>query len=301
MTTTSQVVGPAGNGTRPAPAPPGRGLAGAPQRAVLRVVDRLVWLGKLLRFVLQVIRSVPVVVTRHRGEVLRLLADVTFGGGLLAVAASTVLVVFVLSAFIGIQIGLEGYQGLQIIGLAPLAGFLSAFGNTRELAPLITAFGLAAQMGCKFTAQLGAMRISEEIDALEVMGTRSLPFLVTTRMVAALVAVVPLYLLALSGAYLATQVTVVFVAHQGGGTYQHYFHAFLTAKDVALSVTKVVVFAVLITVIHCYYGYTAEGGPEGVGRAAGRAIRTSIVMIAFSDMLMTILFWGTSSGIRISG
>jgi phospholipid/cholesterol/gamma-HCH transport system permease protein len=226
---------------------------------------------------------------------------VTFGGGILAVAASTVLVVFVLSAFIGIQIGLEGYQGLQIVGLAPLAGFLSAFGNTRELVPLITGFGLAAQMGCKFTAQLGAMRITDEIDALEVMSIPSLPYLVTTRMIAALVSVTPLYLLALSGAYLATQITVVAVSHQGGGTYQHYFHAFLTSRDVGLSLLKVVVFAILITIIHCYYGYYADGGPEGVGRAAGRAIRTSIVLIAFSDMLMTMLFWGTSSGIKVSG
>ena len=116
-----------------------------------------------------------------------------------AVAASTVLVVFVIAAFVGITIGLEGYQGLQIIGLAPLAGYLSSYANTREIAPLITAFGLAAQMGCKFTTQIGAMRISEEIDALEVIGVRSLPYLVTSRLVAALVVVTPLYLIALSG------------------------------------------------------------------------------------------------------
>jgi phospholipid/cholesterol/gamma-HCH transport system permease protein len=202
---------------------------------------------------------------------------------------------------VGITIGLEGYQGLQIIGLAPLAGYLSSYANTREIAPLITAFGLAAQMGCKFTTQLGAMRITEEIDALEVMSIRSLPYLVTTRLVAALVVVTPLYLIALSGAYLATQVTVILVAHQGSGTYAHYFHSFLTARDVFLSMTKVWVFVVLITVTHCYYGYTVAGGPEQVGRAAGRAIRASIVVIAVSDMLMTLAFWGTSSGIKFSG
>jgi phospholipid/cholesterol/gamma-HCH transport system permease protein len=120
-------------------------------------------------------------------------------------------------------------------------------------------------------------------------------------LVAALVVVTPLYLIALSGAYLATQVTVILVAHQGGGTYQHYFHAFLTAKDVLLSMAKVWVFVVVVTIIHCFYGYNAAGGPEGVGRAAGRAIRSSIVVIAIADMLMTLLFWGTSSGIRFSG
>jgi phospholipid/cholesterol/gamma-HCH transport system permease protein len=145
------------------------------------------------------------------------------------------------------------------------------------------------------------MRITEEIDALEVMSIRSLPYLVTTRLVAALVVVTPLYLIALSGAYLATQITVILVAHQGSGTYAHYFHSFLTARDVFLSMTKVWVFVVLITVTHCYYGYTVRGGPEQVGRAAGRAIRASIVVIAISDMLMTLAFWGTSSGIKFSG
>jgi phospholipid/cholesterol/gamma-HCH transport system permease protein len=266
-----------------------------------RVLEQLAWLGRLVIFGFKTFASIPYVLVRHRNETVRLIADVTFGGGLMAVAASTVLVVFVIAAFVGITIGLEGYQGLQIIGLAPLAGYLSSYANTREIAPLITAFGLAAQMGCKFTTQLGAMRITEEIDALEVMSIRSLPYLVTTRLVAALVVVTPLYLIALSGAYLATQITVILVAHQGSGTYAHYFHSFLTTRDVFLSMTKVWVFVVLITVTHCYYGYTVRGGPEQVGRAAGRAIRASIVVIAISDMLMTLAFWGTSSGIKFSG
>jgi phospholipid/cholesterol/gamma-HCH transport system permease protein len=265
------------------------------------ILDQLAWIGRFVVFAGKTFVSIPYVTRRHRNEVYRLLADVTFGGGIMAVAASTVLVVFVIAAFVGITIGLEGYQGLQIIGLAPLAGYLSSYANTREIAPLITAFGLAAQMGCKFTTQLGAMRINDEIDALDVMGIQSLPYLVTSRLIAALVVVTPLYLVALSGAYLATQITVILVAHQGGGTYTHYFHAFLTAKDVLLSMTKVWVFVVLITVLHCYYGYSVSGGPEDVGRAAGRAIRASIVIIALSDMLMTLAFWGTSSGIKFSG
>jgi phospholipid/cholesterol/gamma-HCH transport system permease protein len=273
----------------------------SPPSALGRVVEQLAWFGRLLEFGARTFANIPLAVVRHRAEVYRLLADVTFGGGLLAVAASTVLVVFVIAAFVGVTIGLEGYQGLHIIGLAPLSGYLSSYANTREIAPLITAFGLAAQMGCKFTTQLGAMRITEEIDALEVMGIRSLPYLVTSRLIAALVVVTPLYLIALSGAYLATQITVILVAHQGAGTYQHYFHAFLTAKDILLSMAKVWVFVVLVTVLHCFYGYNVRGGPEEVGRAAGRAIRASIVVIAISDMLMTLAFWGTSSGIKFSG
>jgi phospholipid/cholesterol/gamma-HCH transport system permease protein len=267
----------------------------------LRIRSQQIWLGELLLFVVHVVMAIPLVLRHYRREVWRLLAEVTFGGGVLAIAASTIVVAAFLAAVVGVQLGISGLQGLNIVGLAPLAGLLSAFGNTRELAPLLTAFGLAAQMGCRFTAQLGAMRVSEEIDALEVMSVPSLPYLVTTRLLAALICVVPLYLLALSGAFLASQVAVLAIAHQGTGTYQHYFYLFLDRRDIIYSVIKVIVFCILVTILHCYYGYNATGGPEGVGRATGRAIRASVVAISVSDMLMTLLFWGVSTPVRVSG
>lgn len=264
-------------------------------------MEQLRWLGRMFLFCVEVVATIPTALVRHRKEVLRLLADISFGRGLLTVAASTVLVTAFLAAIIGIQLGLEGLHGLNIVGLAPLAGLLAAFGNTRELAPLITAFGLAAQMGCRFTAQLGAMRINGEVDALETMSVSANTFLVTTRLIAVSVIVVPLYLLALSGAYLTSQLAVILIADQGSGTYLHYFYLFLSPSDVYFSILKVVVMAILITFIHCYYGMTASGGPEGVGLAAGRAIRTSIVTIAVSDMFMTLLFYGLDTGVKVSG
>jgi phospholipid/cholesterol/gamma-HCH transport system permease protein len=284
-----------------APASLLRSARGRTTRAAEGGIGQLVMFGDLLLFVLQALGSVPLVLRRYRKEYTRLVGEITFGSRILAVVASTVVVAALLSAVVGVQLALEGYQALDIIGLGPLAGYLSAFANTRELTPLLTAFGLAAQMGCRFTSELGAMRVTDEIDALEVMSVPSLAYLVTTRMLAALTIAVPLYLAALAGSYLATQLTVVAVGHQGSGTYLHYFHEFLTAKDVFLSVLKVVVFAIIVTAIHTYYGYNATGGPEGVGKAAGRAIRASTVSIAVSDMLMTLLFWGTSSGIKVSG
>ena len=275
--------------------------AAALRSAPSRAWQQIAWLGELLLFVVKTVRAIPLVLRHYRREVWRLIAEVTFGGGVLAVAASTVIVSALLASVVGVQLGIEGLQGLNVIGLAPLAGLLSAFANTRELSPLLAGFGLAAQMGCRFTAQLGAMRVNEEIDALEVMSVPSLPYLVTTRLIAALTAVIPLYLLALSGAYLATQIAVVTIAHQGTGTYLHYFYLFLYRKDVFYSVLKVVIFCILVTIIHCYYGYNATGGPEGVGRAAGRAIRASVVAISVSDMLMTLLFWGISTPVKVSG
>ncbi len=266
-----------------------------------RFRNQIVWLGALLVFVGKVIRAIPTVLRHYRRELWLLVAEITFGGGVLAIAASTILVSALLASVVGVQLGIEGLQGLNIIGLTPLTGLLSAFANTRELSPLLAGYGLAAVMGCKFTAQLGAMKVNEEIDALEVMSIPSVPYLVTTRLLAALTAVIPLYLLALSGAYLATQFAVITIAHQGSGTYLHYFYLFLDRKDVYYSVLKVIVFAVLVTVIHTYYGLTASGGPEGVGRASGRAIRMSTVAIAVSDMLMTLLFWGVTVPVKVTG
>jgi phospholipid/cholesterol/gamma-HCH transport system permease protein len=173
--------------------------------------------------------------------------------------------------------------------------------STRELAPLIAALALAAQVGCRFTAQLGSMRLHEEIDALAVMAVQPMRYLVTTRVIAAMVAIVPLYLIGLIGSYIAAQATVVLLFNQSGGTYDHYFSAFIQGRDIILSVVKIVVFSFAVALIHCWYGFNASGGPQGVGEATGRAIRASIVVVVLLDMVLTLLFWGASPGFRISG
>lgn len=147
-----------------------------PHRPWDPIVDQVAFLGDILLFTLQAVVAVPTVLTRYRKEYVRLIGDVTFGSRALAVLASTVLVAGVLSAVVGVQLALEGYQGLDVIGLGPLAGYLSAFANTRELTPLLTGFGLAAQMGCRFTSELGAQAVTDEIAALEVMSVPSLAY-----------------------------------------------------------------------------------------------------------------------------
>ena len=257
-------------------------------------------LGAALIFAGRAAAGVPMAVRRYLGEVRRLIGELTLGSGLLITFTGTLGVVFAEAVFVGIEVGVEGFQSLNLLGVAPLTGFVSAYANTREIAPLIAAVAIAAQIGCKFTAQLGAQRISEEIDALEVMAVPSLPYLVSTRVVAAFTAVIPLYLVGLFGSYGATRLTVLVLFHQSLGTYDHYFRLFLAPVDILYSVLKVLVFTLFITVVHTYYGYNAAGGPEGVGRAAARAIRATTVLIASSDVLMTMLFWGLH-GVRLSG
>jgi phospholipid/cholesterol/gamma-HCH transport system permease protein len=133
------------------------------------------------------------------------------------------------------------------------------------------------------------------------MAVRTVPFLVSTRMTAAMLAILPLYVVGLFGSYFATRLVVTAFFGQSGGTYDHYFLAFLNPADIVLSTIKVAVFILLTTLIHCYYGYYATGGPEGVGKATGRAIRASLIVIIVVDMFLTLAFWGYDPGVRISG
>ena len=162
----------------------------------------------------------------------------------LAVIGGTVGVITAMCFFTGTEVGLQGYAALNQLGTAAFSGFVSAYFNTREIAPLVAGIALAATVGCGFTAQLGAMRISEEVDALEVMAIPSLPFLVTTRIIGGLIAIIPLYVVGLLSSYFATRLTVTQFFGQSAGTFDHYFNQFLPPGDVLWSFGKVLVFAV---------------------------------------------------------
>ena len=274
---------------------------GALRHAAGRPLRTLDALGGQLSFYLRALAWTPRTLRRYRREVARLLAEVSFGTGALAVIGGTVGVIAFLAFFTGTEVGLQGYAALNQLGTSAYSGFVSAYFNTREIAPLIAGIALAATVGCGFTAQLGAMRISEEIDALEVMAVPSLPFLVTSRIIAGLVAIVPLYVIGLFASYFATRLIVTGYYGQSAGTYDHYFHLFLPPYDVLWSFGKVLIFAVVIILIHCYYGYHASGGPAGVGVAVGRAVRTSIVAINVVDLLASMAIWGATTTVRLAG
>ncbi|WP_420829845.1 MlaE family ABC transporter permease [Actinocatenispora thailandica] len=254
-----------------------------------------------MSFYLRAFAWAPRTVRRYKREVLRLLAEVSFGSGALAVIGGTVGVIVAMTFFTGTEVGLQGYEALNQIGSSAFTGFISAYFNTREISPLVAGIALSATVGCGFTAQLGAMRINEEVDALEVMGLPSLPFLVTTRMIAGLIAVIPLYVIGLLASYLATREMVTLYFGQSSGTYDYYFHLFLPPEDVLWSFGKVLVFSVIVVLIHCYHGYHASGGPAGVGMAVGRAVRTALVAINVVDFFLSLAIWGATTTVRISG
>ncbi len=270
-------------------------------RGADRWATSLADLGWQLAFYGRALGWAPRAVRRYPRETLRLLTEVCFGAAGLAVIGGTLGVMIGMTIFTGAIVGLQGYSALDQLGTAALTGFISAYFNTREVAPLSAGLALSATVGCGFTAQLGAMRISEEVDALEVMAVRTVPYLVTTRVVAGFAAVVPLYVVGLLAAYLASRQTTVWFYGQSPGTYDHYFALFLPPEDVLWSFLKVLVFALVVILTHCYYGFTAAGGPAGVGMAVGRAVRTSIVLVSILDFLLSLAIWGSTTTVRIAG
>ncbi|MGO3328134.1 ABC transporter permease [Gordonia sp. (in: high G+C Gram-positive bacteria)] len=271
------------------------------RKAIAGPRDGLVAMGHLITFLVRSIALAPITFRHYKKEVWRLLSDVAWGNGAIVVGGGTVGVMVILGVMGGATVGIEGYTALHLLGMDPVTGGLSAFATTREIAPLLAATAFTAQSGCRFTAQLGSMRISEEIDALESIAIRPLPYLVTTRMAAAVLSIIPLYAISLAANYIACQVMFQVQSGQGSGTYEHYFDSFIMSRDVVFSFIKVIVFVLLTTFIQCYYGYFASGGPEGVGIAAGHAIRLSIITIVFANLILTLVFWGMTAGIRISG
>ncbi|WP_327100697.1 ABC transporter permease [Nocardia vinacea] len=274
-------------------------------RQVLRVANAplhgAMRLGHMAIFFLRALASIPIVLRHYRRELLRLISDITWGNGSLIVGGGTAGIIVVLGASGGALVGIEGYSALKLLGIGPATGLVSATASTRELAPIMASIAFASQAGCRFTAQLGAMRIAEEIDAMETLAIRSIPYLVTTRLMASVAAIVPLYLVCLAMNFVAVEVAIGVAGSQSPGTYDHYFRMVLSATDVAYSLAKAVVFVVITTTIQCYFGYYSAGGPVGVGIAAGRAMRASITVMICVNLLMTLALWGFDSGARISG
>nr|WP_232541819.1 ABC transporter permease [Nocardia bovistercoris] len=258
-------------------------------------------LGHMFTFFVRALVAIPAMLRHYRTEFMRTLSDIAWGNGSIVVGGGTAGVIIVLGAAGGAIVGLEGYNALHLLGMEPAIGLIASTASTRELAPIMASLAFAAQAGCRFTAQLGAMGISEEIDAMESMAIRSIPYLVSTKLLASVVAIIPLYLVCLAVNYLAVELVVGASGGLSVGTYHHYFQLVLNGPDIVYSLIKAIVFVVLTTTIQCYYGFYAAGGPQGVGIAAGRAMRAAISVMIVVNLLLTIALWGIGASARLGG
>ncbi|HXA87248.1 MAG TPA: ABC transporter permease [Mycobacterium sp.] len=270
-------------------------------RQVQKPVGTLSRLGDHTLFYGRAIAGIPFAATHYRREVIRLVAEISMGAGTLAMIGGTLVIVGFLTLAAGGTLAVQGYSSLGNIGIEALTGFLAAFINVRIAAPIVAGIGLAATFGAGVTAQLGAMRINEEIDALEAMAIRPVSYLVSTRVFAGMLAITPLYAIAVILSFFASQFTTVVLFGQSGGLYQHYFTTFLNPIDLLWSFLQAVLMALTILLIHTYFGYFASGGPAGVGVATGNAVRTSLIVVVSVTLLVSLSIYGTNGNFHLSG
>ncbi|MGV0652427.1 MlaE family ABC transporter permease [Mycolicibacterium thermoresistibile] len=270
-------------------------------RTANRPVDAAERLGEHTLFYLRALAGVPNVIMHHRREIIRLIAEISMGAGTLAMIGGTVVVVGFLTLAAGGTLAVQGYSSLGDIGIEALTGFLAAFINVRISAPVVAGIGLAATFGAGVTAQLGAMRINEEVDALETMGIRAVEYLVSTRLVAGMLAITPLYAVAVLLSFAASKLTTVVLFGQSAGLYDHYFSTFLNPVDLLWSFLQALLMALAVLLVHTYFGYFASGGPAGVGVAVGNAVRTSLIVVIAVTLLISLSVYGADGNFNLSG
>jgi phospholipid/cholesterol/gamma-HCH transport system permease protein len=257
--------------------------------------------GEQTAFFIRSIVSIKDALIYYRTETIRVIAQMSLGVGALALIGGTVAIVGFLLINVGLLVAIVGYSQTANLGVEALVGFFSAYVNPRLAAPLITAIGLAATIGAGATAQLGAMRINEEIDALEVIGVRTMAYLVSTRVLGGIALAIPLCCISLIVGFVSTEFLVQFTYGQSSGIYNHYFYTFLRPTDVLWAMIQVVIQGVVVMLIHTYYGFNASGGPAGVGEATGRAVRASLVVLTLVTAAVGLALYGRSGNFHLSG
>jgi phospholipid/cholesterol/gamma-HCH transport system permease protein len=251
--------------------------------------------GEIAGFTGKVLRDVwSLRVLRFFGESLR-------QAGILIIYSTVV--IWSLAFFFGLgPCGIAAAYFSQSISAPTNAGIYSALCNLREAVPYAFGYMMAAKVGTGIVAEIGAMRISEEIDALEVMGVDSMLFLCATRLLAAWIVLPFMYIGALGIAYLGSYISIVDqLGYVSSGGFLLLFWSFQNPPDLLFSVIKGMTMATAIVLVGCYYGYTASGGPVGVGRATAKSMVLNIVLVHIIGMLGTQIFWGGNPRAPIGG
>jgi phospholipid/cholesterol/gamma-HCH transport system permease protein len=241
-------------------------------------------LGEIVLFAAGALRSFPRAL-RYRKEIWWYAAFIAIGSTPVALA---------MTYFSGSECSVEAYHTLhQLGGSETYAGIFNALCDLREITPLFFGFAIGAKVGCGLVAELGTMRINEEIDALETMGVPSVPFLVSTRMIACLLVLPLMYVLSLATSFFASWVVQRFqIGLVSDGVYFSYFWRFTNLTDFGYSLIKAVVFAFLVICVGVYYGCHVRGGAVGIGRAVAKTMAVSLVLTVVVNAILTQIFWG---------
>jgi phospholipid/cholesterol/gamma-HCH transport system permease protein len=250
--------------------------------------------GEIFKFTSQVMSEV------YRLRVFKFFGEALRQAGILIV--SSTLVIWGLVFISGLTCGIEGAYLLRAQGAPPYAGVFSAWCDLRELVPLVFGYMMAAKVGTGIVAELGSMRISDEIDALEVMGISGMTFLCATKLLAAWLVLPFVYICAIGAGFFASYLAVVQqIGDVSSGGFFLIFWQFQNPPDLLFSLIKAMVMATMIVLVGCYYGYNASGGPVGVGTATAKSMVLNIVGVHLIGMAGTQLFWGANPRAPIGG
>jgi len=249
-------------------------------------------LGEILRFGFEGFRGLPAAFRLYPTEVIRQAAIVVL---------SSALVLWVFMTTIGAIAALVGSYLLASLGAQDYLGLFIAIAVVQAVSAPTFGWIFAAKVGCGYTAEIGTMRITEEIDALAVMGMQPKVYLVSTRIASTLI-VLPFVWLAgvgaiLLGAYVVGQVAL---DTSSDGGYFDLLWSFQRPIDIFLALTWAMVTLLCLVVVSCYFGYNAEGGPVGVGRATARSMMFNMVIVSVQTGLFYQLFWGVNIPLPIA-
>jgi phospholipid/cholesterol/gamma-HCH transport system permease protein len=256
--------------------------------------DWIASFGDITRF------SARVVIEVFDGHVLRFLGETLRQAGILILGSA--IVIWGLAFILGLQCGIEGAYFSRSVGAPANAGTFAAWCDLREIMPYAFGYMMSAKVGTGLVAEIGAMRISDEIDALEVMGISSITFLCATRLLGAWLVLPFVYVGAVGAGFLASYVAVVQqIGEVSSGGYFVIFWMFQNPPDLVYSLIKGMAMATVIVLVGCYYGYTAGGGPVGVGTATAKSMVLNTVMVHLVGMVGTQVFWGSNPRAPIGG
>ncbi len=250
--------------------------------------------GTWLRFAGRVLADVySLRVLRFFGEALR-------QAGILVVGS--VLIVLGLVFILGLQCGIEGVYGTRAVGSPSTVGAFTALCDLREVTPYAFGYMMAAKVGTGMVAELGSMRISDEIDALEVMGFDSMLYLCATRLLGMWMVLPFVYIIAVAAGFLGSYIAVIEqIGEVSAGGYFQIFWQFQNPLDLVYSSIKGMLMATFVVLVGVYYGYNVSGGPVGVGRATAKSMVMNIFGIHAIGLFGTQLFWGGNPRAPIGG
>jgi phospholipid/cholesterol/gamma-HCH transport system permease protein len=234
------------------------------------------------------------------GRVLKFIGETIRQAGILITGSA--LIVLGLVFILGLQCGIEGAYAAKTVGAPSSTGAITALCDLREVIPYAFGYMMAAKVGTGFVAEIGSMRISDEIDALEVMGLDSILYLGSTRLLGTWLVLPFLYMIAVAVGFAASYLAdVVQLAQVSKGGYLELFWQFQSPQDFVFAGIKCMAMATFIVLVCIYYGYHVTGGPVGVGKATAQSMVANIIGIHLIGMVGTQLFWGGNARAPIGG